>query len=247
MTRKTSQLFLIITLVIISGFLILTIKNQKKPEGVNSQTVTWYMLLLENRLSYIQLTKLDPLDARFYDEYAQLRTKVRDSLTAIHDYINKNTEKTAKSEGIVARQLELLDMIDASESALTQIFQYDPRIDLNNIDMRENTLVLLEKSLSASNGLQSITNKLPMDTEIAAQIAKTNELLNTFSNSLQRQEFTKATTVLTQVIDQFDVLKQTAYNEQLTIIRSDESVAMLVDLTKELMTAKNILETTESE
>lgn len=248
MAKVPKKLLILTGIVVVIGFVIFASNNKENNTKVNrGLSAQWYLLLLENRLSYVQLSQLNPKDVRFFDEFSQLRSTVRATNINLQEFISTNQPISAKAPSVINRQLALLDTLDSSESVFTQIFQYDAKTDLEELDVETNAAALAERAQSASNALQRVANQISSDTSIAEELTKTTNLLRMFSEELEGQDFEKARVTRTNVVQQFDVLKQAAFEEQLRIIRSDDSISMLVDLTKELVNAKKALETTSIE
>ena len=221
--------------------------------------------LLQNRLALVGLTRLNPASASLgeqqaelieslvttrQEEFAALDSKsklptIAGAPTEFLTFLNRDLSVAfspllEKTRMILGEQQALIDELSGFTAAISDIFYYNPGLDLGNLDISADKEEIIERANGARFGLENISKnfeKLELGVtsdeieRMKKEIQATREELESLIYQLENGEYSAARTARGAVINHFYTLKQLALDAQNTLIRSDSSVKLLTQQT----------------
>ena len=222
---------------------------------------THYYALLQNRLSYMGLTKLDLSSGNFEDEKSEIigelqktnedglknlenpkkLEKVNSAPREILTFLNKDISTAypsliEKNKKVYEEKNKFIESLKVIDSTVSKLFAYQPETDFGTLDTNKDKEQLLESITSAKSGLKKIQENLQKLDQKNVEMNKLIEVMDRVQFSLTDIETGLRTNNNTSqkirnLYNQFSNVKNQALLVELSVIRSDESVKLLTDQT----------------
>ena len=229
--------------VIISVYFLPRLEKYKTLKTEQKQIADIYYKLVQNRISYISYTKLDANDIGFYTEKIELldtlmRTNQETSELSSNLYkSDTNWTPAQNTRELISEQNKVLVQINSIHTTFQDVYEYDPYKDLETSDIFLDKESLIEKLARASNAI----SKLKLESEDSQISSKINQIVDHIV--LTQMLLSTQSPEAKDALDEFAVLmyelKQLAFNKELSVLREDQNVKSLTDLTNNLIEFKN--------
>ena len=144
-----------------------------------------------------------------------------------------------KSKNLLEKQQSLLKKIENFDLIISNIYSYDPSTDLGNLDLQGEDKDIVERSKSAMKGLKDIDKALgnlqiekKKKTLLRGQIKENLELLGKLAKEAQSGQLDEANTTRGKLITQFSKLKKSTFDFEISLIKSNGSIGLLIEQTE---------------
>jgi hypothetical protein len=250
-------------LFVIYYFLFLSPKHQIPNALLDAEKIlsTHYNKLIQNRLSYIGLSKLDASSSKFENErveiIAEMQKTNEDGLKALNDpeqlkkvngapsgvlsFLNRDIANAyptllEKSKKVYEEQKLFIEKLSILDSTISKLFAYHPETDLGTLDPQKDKELLLERIASAKSGLDMIQENIQALGWKKKEVDKLIGEMNRTQVILTELETSLETNgngqeKIETLYTQFGSLKSQALLAETSVIRSDESVKLLTKQT----------------
>lgn len=165
-----------------------------------------------------------------------------------------NTELPKKLEqlstggtAVLQEQQSTIEKLTAIDSVIANIYNYNPQTDLGGLDPASNQDELLQKSYNAKVGLENIDQALVNLTNepavlILTQLRPSLAILEELINETENDNFSQARTVKRGFIDGFEELQEFSFNQELSLIKSIETIKLITKQTNIILEYEFILQ-----
>lgn len=158
------------------------------------------------------------------------------------NFLNKDLHEAyasllAKSKNIYDEQKRIIESLTAYEIKVSKLFSYDPRTDFEKLDFQKQKEEVLERLANAKSGLSKIKDDLTKSEEKSSYRNSVREIDNTigvltqFEDSLKTDNYEEIPNIKNALYVQFDNVKKSALDSEMSIIMSPASVELLTDET----------------
>lgn len=226
-------------------YYILVVKPQIKEQEVSQETKILKEKraeeLVEARLAYVDLNKLDPKDANFYENYDSDLKVLADFSAKSEAFFNDNRSNLLSSELIkkdnqVSTQIEGMSKeLSEKDQELGKILSYDHKSELAPLMEKKQYDRLLGLVQKTREGLSQYKNNAALKPEIT----QTLDILTSLENSLQSRNYSNLNLLLTEYQKSYTLLKKKSYREISSLIREKKSVEMLTNWTNLIISYQN--------
>ncbi|MCH8748462.1 hypothetical protein IH781_01800 [Patescibacteria group bacterium] len=262
-TAKTIFLAAILLVGYYFGWLRPQLALPKALIEAQTQLAQHHAMLLQNRLALTELTRLDSTSANVHQEKGKLLATLErtndEGLNALNNlpalpriagtpttslnFLNNDLGQTIptlveKHRSILHSQQELLTKFKNIDTALANVFRYNPELDLGRLDLRNDQEELLKRAKVAQKGLSAILDNLtglglqfPDVANVMQGIQNLSAVLDELTGHIESGNTQQAAEARTTFISQFAELKALALSAELALITSDASVALLTKQT----------------
>ena len=222
-----------------------------------------YYTLIENRLAYTELTRLDTTSGNFEFEKGEIIAKIKktneEGLKNLENplklkivkgapnetlnFLNEGLPKAystllEKNKKVYLEQKSIIEDLNSFDSKVSKLFAYSPEADLGNLDPVKEKDEMLTRITNAKQGLNKIKDevlKSDQNNEEVVNLSKEIEtaigLLTQLEDNLKKGTIRKTQNIKNSFNNQFRKIKSSAFEAELSIIKSPESVKLLTDQT----------------
>lgn len=143
---------------------------------------------------------------------------------------------------IRANQKTILEQLKTVDDAFTNIYSYNPALDIGNLDPATQSGQIIQRASAAKAGLENITEKiddLPLPetdkANVKQELHKATDILGKLITAADQHNTIATQKTRDAFINQFPQAQQSALTAEQSIIQSPASVSMLTDLTNMLL------------